>query len=149
MALEREAERAVVRNAALHGVGLLRADDGVLLFRVLVDVEHAHVAADGHDVRRDLDLLHDLGVLDQVRDLGNAGVELALLRLGLVILAVLRQVAERARLLDELRDFFLAGRLEVMQFFLERVQTLLTHLISAVDRHNPSPYIIEISVYLR
>ena len=100
-------------------------------------------------VRRDLDLLHDLGVLDQVRDLGNAGVELALLRLGLVILAVLRQVAERARLLDELRDFFLAGRLEVMQFFLERVQTLLTHLISAVDRHNPSPYIIEISVYLR
>ena len=147
MALERKAERAVVRNAAFHGVGLLRADDGVLLFDVLVNIEHAHAAADGHDVRRDFDLFHDLSVLDQVRDLGNAGVELALLRLGLVVLAVFRQVAERARLLDELRDFLLAGRFKIVQFFLERVQTLLTHLISAVDRHNPSPYIIEIFVY--
>ena len=119
------------------------------LFHVLVDIEHAHAAADGHDICCDFDFFHDLGVLDQVRDLSNAGIRACPAPSWPRRTPLFSDRSPNERLFDKLRDFLLAGRLEVVQFFLERVQTLLTHLISAVDRHNPKPplYIIEIFVY--
>ena len=62
-----------------------------------------------------------------VLQLGNAGVELALLVFGLVILAVFRQVTEASGLLDELCDLVGTGGLAVIQLLFQLVVPLLTH----------------------
>ena len=130
MTLEREAERAVVGDAAHHGVGLLRADDLVFLLLVLLNVKHLDGAADDDDALFDLGLFDDDGVFDQVLHFGDAGVELALLGFRLVILAVFGEVAEGARFLDQLRDFLFAGGLEIVQLVFERVEALLAHFVT-------------------
>lgn len=49
--------------------------------------------------------------------LGDAGIELALLVFGLVILAVFGQVAEAAGLFNQFRNFIRAGRFAVVELF--------------------------------
>ena len=51
--------------------------------------------------------------------LGHPGVELALLIFGLVILAVLAEVAEGAGLLDQLGHLFFPDRLQIVQLVIE------------------------------
>lgn len=64
-------------------------------------------------------------IFDNLFQFRNAGVQLALLVFRLVILSVLRQVAERARFFQLLSDFVGAGSFQKLEFFLVIVQTLL------------------------
>ena len=62
-----------------------------------------------------------------VLQLGNAGVELALLVFRLVIFAVLAEVAKAAGLLDQLRHLVGTGGLAVIQLLFQLVIASLTH----------------------
>ena len=64
-----------------------------------------------------------------VLQLRDAGVELALLVLRLVVLAVFTQVAEAAGLFDQLRHFLFAHGLEVGQLVLQLLLTGSTHFV--------------------
>ena len=79
------------------------------------------VIEDSDDV---IAVLDDHTVAQNLLHLGNTGVELALFRLGLVILAVLAQIAEGTGLLDQLGDLLLPDCLEVGQFILKLLQPL-------------------------
>ena len=72
-------------------------------------------------------LADDLGVKQDLLQLGNAGVELALLVFRLVIFAVLAEVAEAAGLLDQLRHLVGTGGLAVIQFLFQLVIPSLAH----------------------
>lgn len=63
--------------------------------------------------------------LDDLLELCDAGVKLALLVLRLIVLGVLGKVAEGARFLELLCDFVRTGSLEVFEFFLISVQAFL------------------------
>src|SRR3954469_14010003 len=97
---QRLADRRLVRQLHLARVGLGRADDLVLdgLLRLLIlDV---HDRTDRDDVGRDRTLV-DQGCRTQlVLELGDLLLEHGLLVLRVVVLGVLRDVAEAARLLD-------------------------------------------------
>ena len=60
---------------------------------------------------------------ENVLDLGDTAIELGLLVLGLVIFAVLREVAERTGLLDLLGDFLFTGRLQIKKLLLQFLET--------------------------
>ena len=68
-------------------------------------------------------------MLKHFLQLGNAGVQLALLVLGLVILAVLGQVAETPGHFDLLGHLVGAGGLQIVQFLLELQGAGLTHSV--------------------
>ena len=59
--------------------------------------------------------------------LGDAGIELALLVFGLVILAVFGQVAEAAGLFNQFRNFIRAGRFAVVELFFQLIIPSLAH----------------------
>ena len=123
------AERGFLADGAVHGVGLLRADD--LIGRHLaagLEVHDGDGAADAHGVGRALALVDDDDMEQNVLQLGDAGVELALLVLRLIVFAVLAQVAEAARLFDQLRDFFFTDGLEVGQLILQLLLARRAHL---------------------
>ena len=104
------AEGGFLADGAVHGIGLLTAHD--LVGRHLaagLEVHDGDGAADAHGVGRALALVDDDDMKQNVLQLRNAGVELALLVLRLVVLAVFTQVAEAAGLFDQLRHFLLTG----------------------------------------
>ena len=75
-------------------------------------------------------MLFDDGVVGQdILQLRDTGVELALLVFRLVILAILAQVAKGTGLLDLVGHFFLPDGLEVVEFFLEFFQARRAQLI--------------------
>ena len=88
------AEGGFLGNDAVHGVGLLRAHDFIGRQGLAAGVSHRDGAADGHLVGGAGVLIHDDDVLQDLLQLGDAGIQLALLVLGLVVLAVLAQVTE-------------------------------------------------------
>ena len=128
MAEQRLAERRVVRDAALHGVGLLRADDGVELLIAGLHILDLDGAAEADLAFGVLGLVDDDGVGKDVLDLGDAAVELGLLVLGLVVFAVFGEVAEGARLLDLLGYFLLTRRLQIKKFLLQLFEAERTDL---------------------
>ncbi len=114
------AEGGVLRDPAVHGVGLLGAHDLIGQGLVKLQVFHHHVVAHVDDVPGGLLLLDDGVVGQNLVQLCDAGVQLSLLCvLGLVILAVLRQVAKGAGLLDELRHLLFPDGLQVSELLLE------------------------------
>ena len=128
MAEQRLAERRVVGDAALHGVGLLRADDGVELLVTGLHILNLDGAAEADLAFGVLGLVDDDGVGKDVLDLGDAAVELGLLVLGLVVFAVFGKVAEGARLLDLLGYFLLTRRLQIKKFLLQLFEAERTDL---------------------
>ena len=118
------AEGGVLRDPAVHGVGLLGAHDLIGQGLVKLQVFHHHVVAHVDDVPGGLLLLDDGVVGQNLVQLCDAGVELTLLVLCLVILAVFRQVAEGAGLLDEFRHFLFPDGFQVSELLLEFFQAL-------------------------
>ena len=121
-------EGGILGHGVVHHVRLLGADDfvnGQLLTGGKVG--DRDLAANGDLIGIGLRLIDDLGVEQDLLQLGNAGIELALLVFGLVIFAVLRQVAEAAGFLDELGDLVGPGGLAVVQLCLQLVISLLAH----------------------
>ena len=57
-------------------------------------------------------------MLDDLLKLGNAGIQLALLVLGFIVLGVLGQVAEGAGLLDLVGDLLLPDGLQIVELLL-------------------------------
>ena len=123
MAKQRLAERGVVGDAAFHGVGLLRANDGVKLLVARFHVLDLDGAAEADLALGVLCLVNNDGVGENIFNLGDAAIKLGLLVLGFVIFAVLREVAERTRLLDLLGDFLFAGRLQIKKLLLQFLET--------------------------
>ena len=65
---------------------------------------------------------------EDVLNLCDAAVELGLLVFGLVVFAVLREVAERPGLLDLLCYFLFAGRLQIKKLLLQLLEAERTDL---------------------
>ena len=65
---------------------------------------------------------------ENIFNLGDAAIKLGLLVLGFVVFAVLREVAERTRLLDLLGDFLFAGRLQIKKLLLQLLEAERTDL---------------------
>jgi hypothetical protein len=110
------AKGGIVTDSALHGVGLLGADDGVYNFFVKLNVTNRDLAADTNLVSLAA-ALDNLGVFYQILILGDFGIELALFGFRLVIFAVFGKVAEGAGLFDLLRNLFFSDCPHVVQLF--------------------------------
>ena len=100
----------------------------VLLFLVELQILYHKAAAGRNLVGRVGVAGNDNRQLDDLLKLCDAGVELALLVLRLIVLGVLGKVAEGACFLELLCDFVGAGGLEVFEFFLISVQAFLCQL---------------------
>ena len=107
LAHEGLADGGLVGNSAHAGVGFLSADYLELLLLGLAVKEDDDPAAVAHCAVIADKLLDYFGICDDIFQLGYAGIELALLVFGLVILAVFRKVSERASL------FYLLGYLSL------------------------------------
>ena len=119
------AERRVVRNARLHGVGLLRADDSIRRLFLQIKVADLHGAAKADDTGALLlgALIDHDSMGQDVLDLCDAAIQLGLLIFRFIIFTVLGKVAEGAGFLDLLRDFLLARGFQIIELFLELLQT--------------------------
>src|SRR5207248_8484421 len=119
---QRLADRRLVGQAVLGGIGLGRSDDRVLdgLAGLLVlDVDDR---ADAHLVGAQLLGVDHRGGAQLVRELRDLGLEHGLLVLGVVVLRVLGDVAELARLLDALGDLAALLVLKELELVLELVE---------------------------
>ena len=104
------------------------AHDIVFLGLVLTGHPDDHMGAHRHAVHTQLALINDDSVLDHLLQLGDAVLHQTLGVLGLVVLAVLRQVAVAACFLDLFSQLLAADRFEVFQFLLHCLQTGGGHL---------------------
>ena len=122
------AEGGVIRQLVFHGVGFLRAGDPVLDPLALLVLYH-HGAAQAHTAGGLVLVLDDNGVRQNVLDLGNAAIELALLVLGGIVFGVFGQVTVGPSLSDHRRHFPLTGGLQIIQFFFQVCQTQACDLV--------------------
>ena len=86
------------------------------------------MGADGNVLHTQLALVDDDSILDHLLQLGDAVLDQTLGVLGLIVLAVLGQVAVAAGFLDLFCQLLAADRLEVFQFLLHRLQASSGHL---------------------
>src|SRR5712692_4638715 len=139
LAQDRLADGRLVRELALRRVRLRRADDVVLNGLVRVHVLQLHVRADRDDVLGDLLLVDHARVEEALLELGDPVLEHRLLVLGVVVLRVLGDVAELARLLDALGNLAtLLGR-EVVDLLLELLVALCSEDYVLHVRRPPGP----------
>ena len=111
------------------GVGLGAAHDGE---HALAAVHvHGHRGADIH-LARTLRRVHDGGLGEDAADLGDARLHHALLVLGVVVLGVLRDVAELAGNLDALAHFGALLGLEVVKLLFKLLAALRRQDVIAV-----------------
>src|SRR3954469_4870628 len=122
----------------LGRAGLGRADDdeGLLLALVVLDVD---LRADAHDVGAELARVEHARAAQPFLELRDARLEHGLLVLGVVVLGVLRDVAELPGLLDPLGDLPALGALEVLQLVLEVLEPFFGEddVLLHVDRRTP------------
>src|SRR5215213_2990593 len=97
---QRFADRRLVRELRLRGIGLGRADDLELLRIAGLLVLDVNLDADANRVRVELLLVDDGRATNALLELGDPTLEQRLLVLGVVVLGVLHDVAELPRLLD-------------------------------------------------
>src|SRR6476660_8375617 len=121
---QRLADRGLVGELLLPGVRLGRADDRVLVGVAGLLVLDVHGHADLDDVGRQLGRVDDLRGAQALLELGDLLLEHHLLVLGVVVLGVLRDVAELAGLLDALGHLATLGGLQVVELALKRLETL-------------------------
>ena len=137
------AHGALVADLAVQGVSLGAAHDVVLLDLVLTLHLDGDVGTDRDVLNAQFALVDDDSVLDHLLQLGDAVLDQTLGVLGLIVLAVLGQVAVAAGFLDLLGQLLAAHGLEVLQFLLHSFQAgsghfdLLCHL-----RISPCLYLI-------
>src|SRR3954468_15787473 len=122
----------------LGRAGLGRADDdeGLLLALVVLDVD---LRADAHEVGARLAGVEQAGAAQALLELRDARLEHGLLVLGVVVLGVLRDVAELAGFLDALGDLAALRGLEVLQLLLEVLEPFFCEddVLLHVDRRTP------------
>jgi hypothetical protein len=124
VAHDRLADGRLVRELVLRRIRLGRTDDVVLDRLVRADVAQPHLRADRDLARLDLLLRDHPGVLQPVLEQRDAGLEVGLLVLGVVVLGVLRDVAELARDPDALGNVTtLVGR-QRLDLVLELLEAL-------------------------
>src|SRR5829696_7285248 len=119
---QRLADGRLVRQPLVRRVGLGGADDRVLEALALL-VLAGHQRADADDVVVELGRVDHLRGAELVLELRDPRLEHRLLVLGVVVLGVLGDVAELARLLDALRDLAAAGDGEVLDLLLELLES--------------------------
>ena len=106
------ADRRFIGNAVLQDVSLLGADDLIFQILVLLHVVDFDLGAEADLVRADFIGIHDLDILEELLEFGDAGLNVALLVLRGIVLSVLGEVALRAGLLELRRDILAAGLLQ-------------------------------------
>ena len=83
------------------------------------------LGAEADLVRADFIGIHDLDILEELFELGDAGLNVALLILCSIVFSVLGEVALRAGLLELRRDFLAAVDLEILQLILVLAKTFV------------------------
>src|SRR5207342_176509 len=121
---EGAADRRLVREAGVGRIGLGRADDLVRVDVAVVDILHADARADRHHVGADVLRIDDPGGAKLLLEPRDAMLEQRLLVLGVVVLGVLGDVAELARLADAVGDLATLGRLEFLDLLLQLLVAL-------------------------
>src|SRR5438094_1011219 len=116
---DRLADRRLVRQLVLGGIGLGRADDAVLDGLVRVHVLQADLRPDRDLAGLDLLLRHDAGGLQPLLEHRDPGLEMGLFVLRVVVLRVLGDVPELARDADPLRDLAALVVRQVVDLLLE------------------------------
>ena len=108
MPYKRLADRALIRNAALHGVRFGGADylEQGCFFRSVFRDFYFYGRAQGDDVSLDLVLVQNDGDFEHIFKFRNSGLHHGLLVFRLVVFAVFGQIAKRSSLFDLLRDLF-------------------------------------------
>ena len=124
----RAAHGALVADLAVEGVSLGAAHDIVFLGLVLAGLADGNVGAHGNVIHAQFALVDYNCVLDGLLQLGDAVLHQTLRILGLVVLAVLRQVAVAAGFLDLFSQLLAADGFEVFQLLLHCLQTGSGHL---------------------
>ena len=122
------AHGALVADLAVQGVSLGAAHDVVLLDLVLTLHLDGDVGTDRDVLNAQLALVDDDSVLDHLLQLGDAVLDQTLGVLGLIVLAVLGQVAVAAGFLDLFCQLLAADSLQVFQFLLHCLQASSGHL---------------------
>src|SRR3954454_18115490 len=123
---QRLADRRLVRELRLGRVRLGRADDPVLDRLLGLLVLDVHRRPDADHVRGDVVLVEQRRRAQLLLELGDLLLEHRLLVLGVVVLRVLGDVAERPGLLDPLRHLFAASRGQVLDLGLQILESLLS-----------------------
>src|SRR5437763_4420639 len=124
LAHDRLADRRLVRELVLRRIGLGGADDVVLDRLVRLHVAQAHLRPDRDLPGLDLLLRDDAGGLQALLEQRDAGLEVGLLVLRRVVLRVLGDVAELARLADAVRDLAALLRRQNLDLLLELLVAL-------------------------
>src|SRR5215204_998143 len=124
LAENRLAYGGLVRELLRRGVRLGGADDVVLDGLLGRDVAQPDLRADAHDVLRELLPVDHASRHQPFLELRDPVLEHRLLVLGVVVLGVLRDVAELARNADALRDFTSLLSRQVVDLFLQLLVTL-------------------------
>src|SRR3954453_2085500 len=119
LADDRLADRRLVRELVRRRVRLGGTDDPVLDRLLRVDVAQLPLRADRNDVLGDVLLADHARVAQPLLERGNAVLEQRLLVLGVVVLGVLRDVAELARRADAVRDLSALVVREILDLLLQ------------------------------
>jgi hypothetical protein len=136
---DRPSDWRLVGELVLSRVRLRRADDRVLDRLLGVDVAQPNAGPDAHDVGLHISLFDHAGALQPLLERGDAVLEHGLLVLGVVVLGVLRDVAELTRLLDALGDLPALHRREMLDLVLQLGMTLRgeNHFLQHKFLHRP------------
>src|SRR5690242_14022485 len=118
------ADRRLVGELLLPRVRLGRADDRVLVALAGLLVLDVHGHPDLDNIGRQVGGVDHLRGAQALLELGDLLLEHHLLVLGVVVLGVLRDVAELAGLLDALGHLATLRGLQVVELALERLETL-------------------------
>src|SRR6201996_2301298 len=113
------ADRRLVREFVLDGVGLGRPDDLEFLRIAGFLVFHVDDRAEADFVAGDRVLVDDRGPTQPLLELGDPGLEQGLFVLRVVVFGVLGDIAEFTGLLDARRDLTPFGRREELDFLFQ------------------------------
>ena len=140
---ERRADRGLVGELAVGRIGFRRANNGIRLFVIgFVFVNDGHARAETDDVRADLALVHDDGVLDHRFQLGDALLQHGLIVLRCVVFGVLAQVAVGNGNFQLLGDLHFFSSLFVFKLFLHALKAFAGNNHMLGIRHNSiSPFL--------
>src|ERR687889_1393649 len=122
------------------GVRLVGPDnlEGPLL--VLTDYPQGHAGAEIYRASLGAGRVQDFRVPQTPLDLADPALQNPLLGLGVVVLGVLRDVAELSGLPDAIRDLAPPDLREIFEFLLKLLESLLGEELLVLVRHNPGEY---------
>ncbi len=116
---ERAAERGLIREPRVLGIGLGRTDDRKFMRIARPGLFDPHGRTEMDFVRNVVALIDDARVANHPFELENASFDERLLLLGVLVFGIFGDVAELFRLTNSFVDFSAMNGLELVELFLE------------------------------